>query len=214
LQQEIIAEGISRNLGSFSRFLEIAAAQSGEIVNFTSISRDCALQARTVQGYYEILEDTLMGFRLEPWGASERKRLASHPKFYLFDCGVINSINRRLKEGPDPIARGRLFEHFIILETWRLRSYLQSEARLFFWRTSNGLEIDLLIEKHGTIVAACEIKSSSIIEGMKLSGLRSFSEEYPDVPRFVVAQVESAYEISGIRVIPWQRYLELVRTWL
>lgn len=96
LREEIQAEGIVRNLGGFSRFLDIAASQFGELVSFSNIARECQLPTRTVQSYYEILEDTLIGFRLAPWRKSLRKRLSGHPKFYLFDLGVTNAVNRHL----------------------------------------------------------------------------------------------------------------------
>jgi predicted AAA+ superfamily ATPase len=214
LQEEIRSEGIARNLGGFSRFLDMAASQNGELVNFTAIGRECHLPVRTVQSYYEILEDTLIGFRLEPWRKSLRKRLSAHPKFYLFDLGVTNALCRRLTAGLDSRLRGRLFEHFIILETYRTLQYARSEARPFFWRTNNGAEVDLILEKHGKLVAACEIKSSAVIDGSHLTGLRSFQEEHPDVPGSVISQTANAYAIGNIRVYPWERYLEELPTWI
>src|SRR3989338_8766138 len=161
LREEIQAEGIARNIGGFSRFLDLAANQSGELVSFSAVARECALPVRTVQSYYEILEDTLIGLRLPPWQRSLRKRLVGHPKFYFFDLGVTNAINRRLTSPLDPMIRGRLFEQFMILEVSRRLHYTLSEAQLFFCRTNHGAEVDLLIEKHGTIRAACEIKRTA-----------------------------------------------------
>lgn len=208
LKEEIQSEGLVRNLGGFSRFLEIAAAQSGELVDFTAMGREARLTARTVLSYYEILEDTLVGIRLPPWRKSVRKRLTAHPKFYFFDLGVTNSINRRLLAPPDPLLRGRLFEQWIVLETHRLLSYKQSEERLFFWRTNTGAEVDLLIEKQGKIVAACEIKSSQNVSGADLSGLRAFRDDYPKTKLFVISNVPNVYEIDSIQVLPWQEYLQ------
>lgn len=208
LQEEIKNEGIVRNIGGFSRFLEVAAAQFGELVNYSAISRECALPIRTVQGYYEILEDTLIGMRLEPWRKSLRKRLSGHPKFYLFDNGVTNAINHRLSDMPDSILKGRLFEQFIVLETKRKLSYAQSEAEIFFWRTNHGAEVDLLLAKHNEIIAAIEIKSASQIDSANLSGLRAFKQENPQVPCMVVCAAANSYEINGIKIIPWQEYLK------
>jgi predicted AAA+ superfamily ATPase len=213
LQEEIKAEGISRNLGGFSRFLDVAAGQNGEIVNFTSVGRDCGVPVRTVQSYYEILEDTLIGFPLRPWRRSLRKRLAAHPKFYFFDTGVVNAVNKKLTAGLDPLWRGRLFEHFMVLETYRLLKILRSEASLYFWRTNTGSEVDILIEKHGRLIAACEIKSSALAGGPALSGLRSFHRDNPAVPRYVVSTASDAYKIKGVTVLPWKEYLELLPQW-
>ena len=174
------------------------------------MAREAALPVRTVQSYYEILEDTLIGFRLEPWRRSVRKRLSGHPKFYLFDSGVVNAICRRLTADLDLTLRGRMFEHFIVAETYRHLHYARSEARAFYWRTNTGAEVDLLLEKHGALVAAIEIKSSARIEGAHLSGLRSFRSEHSDTPCFVVATVPHAYSIDGVKVLPWQDYLGLL----
>jgi predicted AAA+ superfamily ATPase len=208
LREEIQQEGIVRNLGGFSRFLDVAAAQSGELVNFSAFGRECRLPTRTVQSYYEILEDTLVGFRLEPWIKSSRKRLVAHPRFYLFDTGVTNAVNGRLRAPPDPMLRGRLFEQFIILEVSRMISYLGSETRMFFWRTNTGAEVDLLLEKHGALRAAIEIKASGYIAGADFSGLRSFHAERPRVPLSVVCNAAEPYETDGVSVVPWRRFLE------
>lgn len=208
LKEEIQAEGLVRSLGGFSRFLDVAAAQCGEMVNFSDIGRQAQIPTRTVQSYYEILEDTLVGLRLEGYHRSVRKRLMRHPKFYLFDTGVTNSINRRLSEPPDPVTRGRLFEQWVVLETHRQLSYRQSEARLFYWRTNTGAEVDLLIERAGKILAACEIKASRHISGADLTGLRSFHQDHPETPRYVVGAVDQPYRLDGVEVLPWRHYFE------
>ena len=207
LKEEIQQEGIVRNLGGFSRFLDVAAAQFGEQVSFSSVGRDCALPVRTVQSYYEILEDTLVGFRLEPWRRSLRKRLSGHPKFYFFDNGVTNAVNRRLTGTPDRPLLGRLFEQFIVLETFRYLHYARSEARMFFWRTGHGAEVDLILERDQKIQAAVEIKFAETVAGADLSGMRAFREEHPEAPGMVVCTARNNYELDGFRVMGWRKYL-------
>ena len=208
LREEIQSEGIVRNLGGFSRFLDIAASQFGELVSFSSTGRECSISTRTVQSYYEILEDTLVGIRLEPWRKSLRKRLSGHPKFYLFDTGVTNAINRHLGSEPDSVLRGRLFEQFIVLETYRHLKYSRSEARIYYWRTNTGAEIDLIIEKHGELSAAFEIKARKQVGGNDFSGFRSFRDDNPGVPCFLVSEVEEPYKEGMIEVLPWSNYLK------
>ncbi len=208
LREEIQSEGLVRNLGGFARFLEMAAGQFGELVSFSAIARECHLPVRTVQSYYEILEDTLIGFRLQPWNKSLRKRLVSHPKFYLFDLGVTNAINKRLTGGIDSMTYGKLFEQFIVLETCRMISYLKSEASVYFWKTNHGAEVDLLIEKHGKILRAIEIKSTANVSGAHLSGIRAFREEHPKVPCSIICTAENSYEIDKVKIVPWKNYLE------
>ncbi|WP_457566683.1 ATP-binding protein [Caldithrix abyssi] len=207
LREEIQAEGIARNIGGFSRFLDVAASQFTELLNFNAIARDCALPVRTVQSYYEILEDTLIGFRLLPWRKSVRKRLRAHPKFYFFDNGVTNALNGMLTSSLAGAIKGKLFEQFVIQEVYRFKHYLQSEANLFFWRTNHGAEVDLLIEKHRQIKYIVEIKVSTIITGAHLSGIRAFHEENPDVPAYIVAPVDQPYELEGVKILPWQHFV-------
>ena len=211
LREEIQSEGIVRNLGAFSKFLDMSASQCAELVSFSSVARECHLPVRTVQSYYEILEDTLIGFRLQPWHKSIRKRLVNHPKFYFFDTGVTNAINKRLTGSLEREQLGRLFEQFIVLETCRMIHYLHSEANIYFWRTNHGAEVDLIIEKHGKIQYAFEIKFSENISGAHLSGLRAFREEYPAVPCFLICGTAHAYELDQVKIIPWDKYLEKIR---
>ena len=212
LREEIQSEGLVRNLGAYSRLLDLAASQFTEILNFSTLARECYVSVKTLQSYYEILEDTLLGFRLEPWRRSARKRFVGHPKFYFFDNGVTNAINRVLGAEPTPLLSGRLFEQWIVQETYRMIHYRASEASLYFWRTHQGAEVDLLIEKHGRLTAAVEIKYSSNIAGAHLSGLRSFQTDHSGVPGFVVSLVDHPYEREGVRVLPWADYLKEVKS--
>lgn len=212
LKEEIQSEGIVRNLGGFSRFLDIAASQIGDPVNFSSISRECYVSTKTVQSYYEILEDTLIGFRLNPWRKSIRKRLSAQPKYYLFDTGVTNAILKRLRSSLDPAIKGDLFEQWILSETIAAIRYSKSEATPYFWRTNHGAEVDLLIEKHGKIKAAIEIKCTSNVTGPHLSGLRAFRQEHPGVESFIVSRVPRLYELEGVQILPWKAYLQKLRS--
>lgn len=214
LAEEIQQEALVRNLPGFVSFLEIAAQQSGEILNYANVGREVGLHGRTVQSYYEILEDTLLGIRLAPYMRSARRRLAATPKFYLFDLGVINALERQLNSAPDVNRFGRLFEHLMVLETHRLSQYLSDDGRVFFWRTKDGQEVDLVIERRGRLIAAVEIKSSTRVTGEYLSALKAFNADYPGVPRYVAARVAQAYDLEGITVLPWERYLQELAGWL
>jgi len=207
LKEEIQAESLVRNLGNFSRFLDLAAEQSSELLSFSTIARECQLPIKTVQNYYEILEDTLIGIKLFPWRKSLRKRLVSHPKFYLFDTGITNAILKRLTAKFDSYIMGKLFEHWIVLETYRYLKYTKSEAKLYFWRSNIGTEVDLLIEKHGKITHAFEIKSTKYPDSRHLSGLRSFKTDYPQTSLQLICTAEYPRELSGIKILPWKNYL-------
>jgi predicted AAA+ superfamily ATPase len=211
LREEIQAESLIRNLGGFGRLLDLVASESGSIVNFSALGREAGVATRTVQEYFQVLEDTLILQRLEPYWKSARARMVSHPRFYLFDTGVTNGLNRTLTAAPDPQRRGRLFEQWVVLESFRTLDYLQSEARLFFWRTHNGAEVDLLVEKHGKLVLAAEIKSGRRVAGADLTGLASFLEVHPKTRAVVVGTVPEAYEVHNIPVLPCAQFFELLR---
>lgn len=208
LREEIQAEGIVRQIGSFSRFLDMAASQFGEIVNYSSVARECQQAVMTVRSYYEILIDTLIGFRLEPWRKSVRKRLAGHPKFYLFDNGVTNLINRYDSAISDPYLLGRLFEQFIIIETVKWIRQSRKMMNIYYWRTNSGAEVDLLTEQSGKLTGAYEIKWSRKIDTAQLTGLRSFQQDYPDVPCHVVCTADEPYRLGNVSVMNWKQFLQ------
>lgn len=214
LREEIQAEGLVRNLGGFARFLDVIAAQSGDLLNAEAIARDAGVAARTVREYCQILEDTLLAFRLEPWRRSPRARLVAHPRLYLFDTGVTNALAQRARAVPDATARGRLFEQWVILETWRQTDYHHPETRLFYWRTNHGAEVDLLLERHGRLRVAVEIKSKRTIAGADIAGLRSFAEAHPDVPLVVVAPVPQPWRLGAIDVMPPLHFLAELPRWM
>jgi len=145
LKEEIEAEALTRNLGSFLRFLTLAADNSGNVINYSTIARECGVSYQTVKEYFKILEDTLIGFFLLPYARSARKRLIKHPKFYFFDTGVLRAMKKTvtLQLQPQTDEYGRIFEHFIILEIMRLAAYAESDYQFSFYGSSNKAEVDL-----------------------------------------------------------------------
>ncbi len=210
LKEEIQVEALVRNLAGFSRFLEIAAWQSGDLLNVSSIAREVMLPVKTLQTYYDILEDTLIAFRLEPFVRTPRKRAMKHPKYYFFDLGVLNSLCGRLQGSIDPVVYGKLFEHYIVLETQRLLSYWKSEAKLYFWQSNHGAEVDLIIERGRKILACIEIKSKKTVSGSDLSGLRAFRELNGESPSYVVSQCPEPFTLDFAQALPWEKYFDIL----
>jgi len=202
LREEIKAEALVRNLHGFQNFLDIAAAQYAEQINFSGVSRDCQVALSTVREYYTILEDTLLGFFLYPHLKSQRKRMSHQPKFYFFDNGVTRAILGTLQDEPSLKEQGRLFEQWILQEIIRHNEYHQKDWKLSFWRTSHGAEVDILISRGTKILYAIECKLSANISSSDLSGLKSFHEIYPKVPCFIVAPVKQPLKLSFARVLP------------
>ncbi len=214
LREEVQAEALVRNLGGFARFLDVVAAQNGDLLNHANIARDAGIAARTVLEYVQVLEDTLIGFRLPAYARGVRARLVSHPKFFLFDNGVTNAVRRRLDAVPDQQERGRLFEAWVIGEVRRLVDLHHPEAQLFFWRTNHGAEVDLLLELHGRLRVAAEIKVRAHIDSVNLTGLRSFAIANPGVPQVVVCTAERPSRLGEVDVLPWRVFLAQLSEWL
>ena len=186
LREEIQQEGLVRNLTPFSSFLDIAAAADGEVVNYSNIARECGVSVKTVQQYYQILEETFLVLRLPAWTRSTRTRLVSHPRYFFFDPGVTNSLTHQLSGRLDPIVRGRRFEQLVIQQIRSAIEYRRLDCDLAFWRTYQGVEVDLLITRGQKILAAAEIKSTPAIAQAHLRGLRTFLEHHPRTPSFVL----------------------------
>jgi len=160
LDQEVRAEALTRNLGGFARFLEIAARQNGQMTNATAIARDAGISRHTVQNHFDILVDTLLGYWLPAWKMKSATKQVQQSKFYFFDSGVARALMGRLPYPPTREELGPLLETFILHE---LRAYLSYSGRaytLHFWRTYDGAEVDILCETTEGF-RAIEIKAAS-----------------------------------------------------
>ncbi|MDI6732281.1 MAG: DUF4143 domain-containing protein [Candidatus Margulisbacteria bacterium] len=208
LKEEIQQEAITRNIPAFAHFLDLAGHENGNILNFLNISREVGVHSRTIKEYFAILEDTLIGFRLYPYVKSHRERLIRHPKFYFFDTGVVTALKGGLSAGmvPGTDSFGRAFEHFIILEVKRLFDYRGREAKISFFRTSDGAEVDLIIE-YAENIWAIEIKASSAPRLSDIRGLRSFIKDHKCQRSICVCLTPRLYKEGDIEFIPWQEFL-------
>ena len=184
LKEEIKEEALVRNLDSFQRFLEVAALTNGEIVNNNNIAQDCGVSATTVSSYFDILEDTLIGYRIPAYRKVMKRRLVQAPRFYYFDVGVANYLLHRkdMVRGTDEY--GHAFEHLVVQEIYARLHYRHSEEELSYWRTYTGIEVDVVI---GEARVAIEIKSAEEVMSRHLKGLKVFGEEYPQSRRIVVS---------------------------
>jgi predicted AAA+ superfamily ATPase len=206
LKEEVWAEQFVRNLDPFRAFLEVAAQCNGEIINYARISRDVGVDAKTVQSYFQILEDTLLAHILEPYHRSVRKRQSQSPRFYFIDSGVCRALSRTLNVplNPGTYAYGRAFEHFVITEIFRRCSYLKNDYRLSYLRTKDGAELDLVIERPGEPTALVEIKSSTLVDETDLRHLKSFQKAIANSVALCLSMEPSVRSVAGMRIFPWQ----------
>jgi predicted AAA+ superfamily ATPase len=209
LQEEIFEESQIRKLQSFHRFMEVAGQMNGELLNFANVASDCGVSPKTVREYYQILEDSLMGFTLAPWSKVKTRKLIQTSKFYLFDVGVI----RQLRGLPALSARttefGNLFETFIIQEIRAYLSYKYSNLKLSYWRTTSQMEVDLIV---GNMKLAIEIKSTDNLRSNDFKGLRALRQEFAPEKQIIISQEKIARRTEdGVECLPWRQFL--VQLW-
>jgi len=207
LREEIQAEALVRNLGGYARLLELVAASSGRILNVNALCRDAGVSYETARRYVSVLEDTLIGFRIPAWSGSDRQRLVSHPKLFLFDLGVRNALLRRPLNRSLPDERGLLLEHFVAGELYRRRGFLWPEMELYHYRTQSGVEIDFVLEV-GRELWAIEVKAGRDVRRRTLRILESFARRLPRVTRSLVIFLGSRRQrIGDVEVLPLADFL-------
>lgn len=207
LQQEIKAEALTRNLNTFSRFMEIAALSNGEILNYKNIASECGVSAPTVKEYFSILEETLIGYTIPAFTRNVKRRVIQSPKFYYFDVGIANFLLRRTAIQPGSPEFGHAFEHFILQEIIAYIGYFRPLQHLSYWRTSSGYEVDAII---GNAEVAIEIKSSDEVQSHHTKGLKAFSEEFPDCRLILVSLDKYARRMNNVEVYPALQFLSML----
>ncbi|MBI4616956.1 MAG: ATP-binding protein [Planctomycetes bacterium] len=204
LKEEIAAEAAARNIPAFAEFLRAAALTNAELVNYTNIARETGVSAKVVKGYFEILEDTLLGSRLRAWTRSRKRRMIAADKFYFFDVGVANHLARRR-----PVLGssdfGKSFEHYIWMELTSYRRYRDPDLELSYWRTSTGYEVDFIL---GEMRAAVEVKGSARVHEGDLRGLAALAEEAKARRRIVVCLEPMPRKLEGVEILPWKIFVE------
>ncbi|MBN1308558.1 MAG: ATP-binding protein [Chitinispirillaceae bacterium] len=203
LQEEVQAEGLVRNLSYFSRFLEVAALSNAELVNFESLASDTGVTSKSIQAYFSILEDTLIGSMLRPYRKTIHRKAVATAKFYFFDVGVSNCLAGRWDIAPKTESFGKSFESLIYNEIRAYLDYTRDPRPLSFWRDRYGHEVDFIIGDDVVI----EVKSTEFISEKHLKSLRMFCEEIACPHRVAVSLDARPRLIDTIRVLPWREFL-------
>lgn len=201
LQQEIMAEGATRNIPAFSRFLKIAAHSNGGIVNFTNIASDAQVARTTVYEYYEILKDTLILRELPPWKKTVKRKPLASSKYYFFDVGVVSALQGR-PFLPGTPEFGEAFETFIMHELSSWSDYASGEL-LSFWRSKSGFEVDFIIGDH----TAIEVKAKENVSSQDIKSLRALREENKLKHFLCVCMEKRSRDVDGIKILPYTEFL-------
>jgi len=201
LKEEIAAEGLVRNLPVFSEFLNVAVLSDAELVNFSTIARDCGVSSPAIKGYFQILEDTLLGRWLAAYTRRPKRRVIGAPKFYFADVGMVNHLARRGDLHPKSELYGKAFENWIFHELIAHNSYSQAFAQLSYWRLASGIEVDFIVND---MELAVEAKATAKVSADHLRGLRALKEDHPRIKQRLIVCLErtSRRTEDGILILP------------
>ena len=205
LKEEIQVEQLIRRLDPFRAFLEVAAQCNGTPLNFSAISRDIgSVDHKTIQAYFQILEETHLGFSLPGYSRSVRKTKATHPKFYFFDIGVKRALERTLDVilKPKTYAFGAAFEHWVLLEFFRLNQILRKDFKLSYYRTRD-VEINLILSKPRQEILV-EIKSSDRVDPMKVKQFSAMAKDFMPARAYWLSLDPTPQQIENVRCLPWR----------
>ena len=205
LKEEIIVEQIVRNLPPFRRFLDVAAQMNTGVINYSNIAKDIQSDPKTVSGYYDILEDTLLGIRLPAYHASIRKQQKKAAKFYLFDTGVVRALAGQVDYDlvPRSFEYGQLFECFVVNELHRRLTYHGKQFKLSYLRVKEELEIDLIIERGSRPPVLIEIKSAAKVDERHAKGLLTLGEDFKSSEMYLISNDPDTKRFSKVLACPW-----------
>jgi len=206
IREEVRMEGLTRNIGNFSRFLEAASFSHGSVLNISNIARECRVKRKLAESYLQILEDLLLAFRVPVFRQKAKRATTQHPKFYFFDTGIYRKLRPsgpldRPEEMAGAALEGLVAQH---LRAWL--DYRHPDCRLFFWRTPSGTEVDFVVYGPKTFYAI-EVKNTTRIRPADIRGLKTFGQDYPEAERILVYRGEERIKREGILILPCTDFL-------
>jgi predicted AAA+ superfamily ATPase len=213
IRQEIQSEGLVRNLPGFTRFLDALRFSHGEMINFTNIAREAGVDAKTVKEYFNILVDTLLGYFIYPYNKKVSREIISEtPKFYLFDVGLANFIQKfEFQDDLLGAQAGKALEHLVILEIIAYKYLNDQDFEIRYWRTKSGVEVDIIL---GEGEVAIEVKNSLVVHKTELKSLKVFASEYKPKKLFMITMEGSARKVEcdafDINILSIKEFLALL----
>jgi predicted AAA+ superfamily ATPase len=210
LKEEIILEQTVRQIEPFTRFLEVASQSNGELLNYENIAKDVKVSSVTVKTYFQILEDTLIGFMLPAYHTSVRKKQKQSPKFYFYDVGIVRALRNHLSQAPLPetFEFGALFESFLINEIIRKNEYKRSRFQFSHFRIDDKQEIDLVIERPDQSILLVEMKSRDSISEREVGVLNMLLPSFPKAKAYCLSRDPIEKKIGETWCLPWETGIE------
>lgn len=211
LREEVLQEGLTRNLGAFARFLESASFSQAAVLNISEVGRECGVERKVVENYFTILEDLLIAYRIPVFARRAKRKMIQHPKFFFFDVGIYRSIRPRGPLDSAEEIEGQALETLFLQEIMAINSYENLGYNIYFWRTSDDIEIDfILYGKRG--LYAFEIKRKAKYQSKDLSALKIFLKDYPMAKAYLLYGGPREYHESGIHILPIEKALKNLRS--
>jgi len=206
LREEVKQEQLVRNLEAFSRFLEAMSFSHGEILNLSNVARECSVKRSTIEGYLEVLEDLLLGYRISSFKKRNRKQTIESEKFYFFDTGVFRSLRPTGPLDPQETSVGQALEGLVMQNLKAWIAYRNKNEQIYFWRTKSSNEVDFVIYGPKTFMAI-EVKNSNKLSNDHFSGLKSFKEDYPEAECILLYRGKMREKRFGIDCVPVSEFL-------
>ncbi|MBN1684140.1 MAG: ATP-binding protein [Gammaproteobacteria bacterium] len=201
LREEVMQESLTRNLSTFTRFLETASFSQGQVLNMSTIAREVGTSAKNISNYFDILNDLLIGFRLPIFTKRAKRQTVQHPKFYYFDVGVYQTLRPKGYLDSQPEIDGAGFETLFLQSLRAINDYYDLEYQLYYWRTTAGIEVNFII--HGPKgLFAFEIKQSKSVTRHDAKSLFSFQKDYPEAKLYLIYGGERRYYYGNVIVLP------------
>ena len=210
VDEEVRAEGLTRNVGNFSRFLEAVSFSHASQINLAAVARDCAVERKTVAGYVEILEDLLLAFRLPVFRKRARRKTVVHEKFYFFDAGVFRSIRPKGPLDRREEIDGAAFEGLVAQHLRAWIAYSREKYDLYFWRTQAGSEVDFVVYGE-TGFWAIEVKNSAQVDRKEVRSLKSFRDDYPEAEALLLYRGSERLRIDDVWCLPAEEFMKELR---
>ncbi len=206
LREEVQMEGLVRNVGAFARFLEAMSFSHSSVLNLSNVSRECQVSRKTVEGYLEILEDLLLGFRLPVFSRRAKRELAAHPKFYYFDAGVFRA-NRPSGplDAPQEID-GLALEGLVAQHLLAWCDYSAGDHQLYYWQTRSRVEVDFVVYGESGLYAV-EVKNSTQVRPEDLRALKNFATDYPQSQRYLLYRGKERFKRDDVLCVPCEDFL-------
>ncbi len=206
LREEVQAEGLVRNVGSFARFLEAISFSQGAVLNLANVARECQVNRKTTEGYLEILEDLLLAFQLPVFTRRAKRALAAHPKFYFFDAGVFRANRPTGPLDSEADIDGAALEGLVAQHLRAWCDYTGADHQLHYWQTRSQNEVDFVVYGSSGLYAL-EVKNSSQVRPEDLRGLRAFGEDYPEASRYLLYRGRDRILREGVLCLPIDEFL-------